>query len=224
MGVATMPSLPAFAAAPQNPVAPSDRIRMGVIGTGNRGNEVMQTWLRYQDSVFVAICDVAKDRLENTASRLATAGHKADTYEDYRRILDRQDIDAVLIATPDHWHSPMTIEGIAAGKDVYCEKPVSNKIDPAVRMLEAARGSNRIVQIGLQQRSWAHYMDAARLFGEGVVGTPTHVVMAPPGIGVFGGTQQQPLVEQPPPPTLNWERFQGPAVHRPVRSAASRLA
>jgi len=214
-GVAMLPSLELLDAVSQGGVAASDRIRIGVIGTGNRGNEVTQSWLKYPDSTVVAICDVAKDRLENTAGRLAAAGHKVDTCEDYRRILDRQDIDAVLIAAPDHWHSAMTIDAIAAGKDVYCEKPVSNAIEPAVKMLEAARRSNRIVQIGLQQRSWAHYMDAARLFVEGVVGTPNHVVMAPPGIGVFGGTQQQPLVPQPPPPTLNWEMYQGPASRTP---------
>ena len=213
-GLAALRPLELRAARRQN-VAASDRIRFAIIGTGNRGNEVMQSWLRFADSTIVAACDVARDRLENTAARLASADHKVDTYEDYRRILDRRDIDAVLIATPDHWHSPMTIDAIAAGKDVYCEKPVSNEIEPAVKMLEAARRSNRIVQIGLQQRSWAHYMDAATLFMEGVVGTPNHVVMAPPGLGVFGGTQQQPLVPQPPPPTLNWEMFQGPAPRKP---------
>jgi predicted dehydrogenase len=190
----------------------NSRIRVAVIGTGSRGNSVMQSWLKHDDSAFVAICDVAKDRLDNTASKLASAGQKVDTYEDYRRILERTDVDAVLIATPDHWHSPMTIEACAAGKDVYCEKPVSNQIEPAVQMLDAARKYNRVVQIGLQQRSWPHFQEAAKLVQEGTIGASNHVVMAPPG---GGPTQPQPAPQPTdPPPTLNWEMFQGPAARK----------
>jgi predicted dehydrogenase len=192
----------------------NNRIRVAIIGTGSRGNQVMQSWLSHKDSVFTAICDVAKDRLDNTASKLASAGHKVDTYEDYRKILERKDIDAVLIATPDHWHSPMTIEACAAGKDVYCEKPVSNQIDPALKMLDAARQYNRVVQIGLQQRSWPLFMEAAKLVQEGGIGVANHVVMAPPGGGGGGGQQQTPPQPTDPPPTLNWEMFQGPAARK----------
>ena len=192
----------------------NNRIRVAIIGTGSRGNGVMGSWLKHADSQFVAICDVARDRMDNTASKLASAGHKADTYEDYKKILDRKDVDAVLIATPDHWHSPMTIDACAAGKDVYCEKPVSNQIEPALRMLDAARQYQRVVQIGLQQRSWPHFQDAAKLVQEGGVGAVNHVVMAPPGDG--GGRQQQPpQTPTDPPPSLNWELFQGPAARKP---------
>jgi predicted dehydrogenase len=190
------------------------RIRIAIIGTGSRGTSVMTSWLKHNDSQFVAICDVAKDRMDNTSSKLASAGHKVDSYEDYRRILDRKDVDAVLIATPDHWHSPMTIDACAAGKDVYCEKPVSNQIEPAVRMLDAARKYNRVVQIGLQQRSWPHFQDAARLVQAGEIGQSNHVVMAPPGGG--GPAQSQPPPKPTDPPaTLNWEMFQGPAARKP---------
>jgi predicted dehydrogenase len=191
----------------------NNRIRVAIIGTGSRGNQVMQSWLKHADSAFAAICDVAKDRLDNTASKLASAGQKVDTYEDYRRILERKDIDAVLIATPDHWHSPMTIEACAAGKDVYCEKPVSNQIEPAVQMLDAARKYNRVVQIGLQQRSWPHFQEAAKLVQEGTIGASNHVVMAPPG-GGGPTTPQPPPQPTDPPPTLNWEMFQGPAARK----------
>jgi predicted dehydrogenase len=196
----------------------NNRIRVAIIGTGSRGNQVMQSWLKHTDSVFVALCDVAKDRLDNTASKLASAspGQKVDTYEDYRRILERKDVDAVLIATPDHWHSPMTVEACAAGKDVYCEKPVSNQIEPALKMVDAARQHKRVVQIGLQQRSWPHFQEAAKLVGEGAIGTSNHVVMAPPGGGGgFGGQQQAPPQPTDPPPTLNWDMFQGPAPRKP---------
>ena len=192
----------------------NNRIRVAIIGTGSRGNGVMQSWLKQNDSTFVAICDVARDRLDNTASKLASAGHQVDTYEDYQRILDRKDVDAVLIATPDHWHSPMTVEACAAGKDVYCEKPVSNAIGPALKMLDAARQYERVVQIGLQQRSWPHFMEAAKLVQNGDIGAANHAVMAPPG-GGGGGPRQPPPKPTDPPPTLNWDLFQGPAPRKP---------
>jgi predicted dehydrogenase len=215
-GLAATP-LEALGAIGQNPVAASDRIRVGVIGTGSRGNQVIQSWLKHPDSTFVAVCDVARDRLDSTAAKLASAGQKVETYDDYRRILDRKDVDAVLIATPDHWHSPMTLDACAAGKDVYCEKPVSNRIEPAVKMVDAARKYDRVVQIGLQQRSWPHFQEAAGLVREGAIGTSNHVVMAPPGGfgGGFGGQPPQPAASQTPPATLNWEMFQGPAPRKP---------
>jgi predicted dehydrogenase len=130
----------------------NDRIRVGIIGCGNRGNQVASDWVKHKDSGFVAACDVATDRVEQTAARLGeTQGNKVDVYEDYRRLLERKDVDAVLIATPDHWHSPMTVDACAAGKDVYVEKPVSNEIEPAQKMVEATRKHNRVVQVGLQQ-------------------------------------------------------------------------
>lgn len=197
--------------------AASDRIRAGIIGCGNRGNQVATDWMKHKDSVFVAACDVAKDRLDNTAARLGkTQGNTLDTYEDYRRILERKDVDAVLIATPDHWHSPMVIEALSAGKDIYCEKPVSNTIEAAVRMRDAARRSNRIVQIGLQQRSWHHFQEAAKLFHEGYIGkSVNHCTMCPPGGGGFGGRPQPPQKPEDPPAGFNWEMFQGPAARKP---------
>ena len=197
----------------------NNRIRVGIIGCGNRGNQVATDWMKHNDTVFTAACDVARDRVEQTASRLGeTQGNKLDQYEDYRKILERKDIDAVLIATPDHWHSPMTIDALAAGKDVYCEKPVSNQIEPAVRMLDAARKSDRIVQIGLQQRSWHHFQEAAKLFQDNYIGTSiNHCQMCPPGGGsVGGGRGQQPQTPQAPPEGFNWEMFQGPAARKPL--------
>ena len=196
----------------------NDRIRVGIIGTGNRGNQVATDWMKHKDSVFVAACDVAADRLEKTSSVMEqTQGNKVETYEDYRRLLERKDVDAVLIATPDHWHSPMTIDALAAGKHVYVEKPVSNAIEPAVKMLEAARKSKLVVQVGTQQRSWHHFQEAAKLFKEGYIGkSVNHCQMCPPGGGGFGGAQQPiPTEAQPIPSGFNWEMFQGPADRDP---------
>jgi len=111
----------------------------------------------------------------------------------------------------------MTIDAIAAGKDVYCEKPVSNDIEAAVKMLEAVRKSNRIVQVGTQQRSWHHFQEAAKLFHDGYIGASVnHCQMCPPGGGGGGfGQQQQPQGPQPIPAGFNWEMFQGPAKRKP---------
>ena len=207
---------PAAARAPHGVLGANDRIRVGLIGCGSRGNQVARDWMKHQDSVFVAACDVYKERLDETVSRVAgVQGSSPDAYEDYRKILDRSDVDAVFLATPDHWHSQMTIDACAAGKDVYVEKPVSNGIEPALRMIDAARRHNRIVQVGLQQRSWHHFQEAQRLFLDGYVGAPvTHCTMVPPG-GWFPRRSAVPAAPQTPPPGLNWELFQGPAARKP---------
>jgi predicted dehydrogenase len=202
------------------PVGAAERIRVGLIGCGSRGNQVARDWMHHKDSVFVAACDVAKDRLDETAARLdKTQGNAVDAYEDYRRILDRKDVDAVLVATPDHWHAPMTIDACAAGKDVYVEKPVSNEIEPAVKMIEAARRHNRIVQVGQQQRSWHHFQEAAKLFQEGYIGTSVnHCQMCPPVNPPMPPRPQQASSSEPPP-GFNWELFQGPAKRTPFDPA-----
>src|SRR6187402_732668 len=100
----------ASASKPSWALGANDRIRVAIIGNGVRGNEILTSWLTHADTAVVALCDVAKDRLEQTAAKLTAAGQKADLYGDYRRILDRKDVDAVVVATPDHWHGPITVE------------------------------------------------------------------------------------------------------------------
>ena len=145
----------------------NDRIQMGLIGCGNRGNQVYGSFANHSDVVFIAGCDVNKTRLESTAEKI---GGKVDTYADYRRVLERKDIDAVLIATPDHWHSPIHVAACEAGKDIYVEKPVSHTIEAAQKMVEATREHNRVVQVGCQQRSWPHFQECAKLVQNGYVG------------------------------------------------------
>jgi predicted dehydrogenase len=213
---------PIFAGETRTIQGANDRIRVGIIGCGNRGNQVATDWMKHKDSVFVAACDVAKDRLDATAAKIGqTQGNTVETFEDYRKILERKDVDAVLIATPDHWHGPMTVDACAAGKDVYVEKPISNEIEPALKMVEAVRKYNRIVQVGLQQRSWHHFQEAAKLFQEGYIGTSiNHCQMCPPGGGGGGGgAQQQQQTPLEPPPGFNWEMFQGPAKRKPFLPA-----
>src|SRR5512145_2724460 len=129
----------AAAVVSQRVLGANDRIRMGVIGTGSRGTIVNALFRKHADCEFVAACDVRETRLNTLIKQIQG---KVDAYGDYRRILERKDVDAVLVTTPDHWHSPITVEACAAGKDVYVEKPISNTITAAQKMVEAARKYN----------------------------------------------------------------------------------
>ena len=138
----------------------NERIRLGFIGVANRGGQLMTAFLKHSDMEIVALCDVAQSTLEAANGRL---GGKADTYGDFRKILERKDIDAVVIATPDHWHAIQTIDACEAGKDVYVEKPVSLTVVEGRKMVEAARRTSRVVQVGTHRRSGKLYADAAQL-------------------------------------------------------------
>jgi predicted dehydrogenase len=187
----------------------NDRVRLGVIGCGSRGTQVSKLFLRHPDAQFVAAADVFKTRLDSLIASFNDGpnGATIEPYEDYRRLLDRKDVDAVLIATPDHWHCQIVIDAIAAGKDIYVEKPLSNTVDRAVAALQAYRRSNRVVQLGTQQRSGQHFQEAAQIIQSGELGKITHAVL------VFGGNGygRAPEPETPPPAGLNWDMFQGPA-------------
>jgi predicted dehydrogenase len=192
----------------------NDRIQLGLIGCGTRGGMLRRFFAAHRDCTIVAACDVSKSRLDQT---VAAMGGSADAYGDYRRVLERKDIDAVVVATPDHWHSPITVQACAAGKDVYVEKPVSNTIKAAQEMVTAARKYNRVVQVGLNQRSTVHFQEAAKLVQDGYLGPITHVVLS-----YGGGYTRPPEPVTDPPPDLDWEMFQGPAPRRPYKASRQR--
>ena len=203
-------TLAATLAASRSVFGANDRVQMGVIGTGTRGNQVYQSFMRNKDVTFVTACDVQKSRVDKFVADSKT---KMTTVGDYRRVLDNKDVDAVLLTTPDHWHSPMVIEALQAGKDIYCEKPVSNTLDAAIKMRDACRTSKRIVQVGCQQRSWQHFQDQAKRVKGGYIGTINQCVLLFPGFSGFGPPPQEK--PQAPPPDLDWEMFQGPAARHP---------
>jgi predicted dehydrogenase len=194
-------------------IGANDRVRLALIGCGNRGSQVADFFLRHDDAQYVAACDVFKERLDGRVEAFAKsthqvqAGTRVEAAEDYRRLLDRKDVDAVHIATPDHWHCDIVVDAISAGKDVFVEKPLSNRIDRAVAALKAYRASDRVVQMGTQQRSGQHFQEAAEIVQSGTLGHITHAVLLYPGNGYGRG----PEAEVPPPPGLNWDLFQGPA-------------
>ena len=218
---AALGAAPASGQTQRRAVAPSDRVRMALIGSGSRGRGVASVFVRHHPDVqYVAACDAYRMRAEQGVQQLSELqkGAKVETVEDYRRVLDRTDVDAVLIATPDHWHCKMLIDAIAAGKDVYVEKPLSNTIDRAVEALRAYKGSNRVVQLGTQQRSGKLFQEAAQLVLDGHLGKVTHAVIQFPGNGY--GTAPEPVA--PVPDGLNWDLFQGPAPRRPFKAARLR--
>ena len=200
------------------PVGANERVRFAILGAGNRGNQVLNSFAQAKHpTALVAAAEVFKERLDATVQQWSAAGNKVDAYEDYRRILDRKDIDVVLIAAPDHWHPKMTIDACAAGKDVYMEKPSCNDatLEQAVLAIQAARQHNRIVQVGTQQRSWPHFAEAKALLPE--LGGVTHVILQ---FGGGGSPVTEPVI--PAPAGLNWEAFQGPAPRKPYKNGRHR--
>ena len=148
----------------------NEKLRLGVIGLGDRGSGDMGNFLRDPNVEVGALCDIWGDKLDRAKNRAA----QAKTYADHRELLANKDIDIVLIAVPDHWHVPIAIDALNAGKDVYCEKPLSLTPEEGPLVVKAARINNRICQVGMQQRSGTHYLQAkAEYFDTGKIGKVT---------------------------------------------------
>ncbi len=195
----------------------NERIRVGVVGSGGRGTYVMEGFLAEPGVDVVAICDVFRPNAEDAAGIVEKAGGKPEIYADYRRVLEREDVDAVLVATPDHWHCPIVAAAAEAGKDAYVEKPLSNAIEPALKAIEAVKRNARVVQVGVQQRSYPHYQEAAKLIQGGLLGPINHAGM------LFAANYFNPREEPSAPPEgLDWEMFQGPAERRPYIKSRQR--
>lgn len=197
-------ALPALGAT--NTVSPSDKVIVGVIGTGRMGLDDLEDFAKQPEVEIAAVADVYQPNLDNGLK--ATNG-KAKTYTDFRHILDRQDIDVVIIGTPDHWHPLPMVEACKAGKDVYVEKPICHTLDEGKVMVEAARKYKRVVQVGTQQRSGIHFQKAVKLVQDGFIGNVSFVRTwnydnsYPQGIG------NPPDSE--PPSGLDWDFWLGPA-------------
>jgi predicted dehydrogenase len=193
-------------------VAPSDKIRVGVIGCGPQGVGDMGNFLNQKDCQVVAVCDVKTDRLE--VARAAVNGHYRNqdcrTYRDFRELVARADIDACLIATPDHWHVLAAMAAVNAGKDVYVEKPLGVTLAEGQVLRALLRRKKRIFQFGTQQRSGRMFRFASELARNGAIGRLKHINLWAPG-SAPGGSMR----EVPPPPTLDYDLWLGPAADRP---------
>jgi predicted dehydrogenase len=151
----------------------NDRVGVGLIGCGGRGGQLAQRFLAMPDAAMVAVADVYRPFRERAVA--AAKGAPVAAFTDFRRLIDRRDVDAVVVATPDHWHAAMTVAALRAGKDVYVEKPLSLVLREGRILVDEARRANRICAVGSQQRSGAHYIEAVRLIRDGAIGTVHHV-------------------------------------------------
>ncbi len=150
----------------------NDRIRVGAIGTGSRCKYLMSVLNKVGGNEIVAVCDVYEPHRDEAKAKFT---HDAAQYVNYQEVLARKDIDAVVIGAPDHWHVPITIAAVAAGKDVYCEKPVTHAIEEGDGLIKAVQDSQRVVQTGTQQRSWEHYLQAKDIINGGGIGQVTFI-------------------------------------------------
>ena len=187
----------------------NDRIRMGLIGSGGRGREDWGNFLKQPDVEPVAVCDVYGPFREKG---IGMTDGRAKGCKDFRQLVDQRDIDAVIVATPDHWHAPMTIAACQAGKDVYCEKPLSLAVVEGRKMLDAARKHNRVVQTGSQQRSGSHYAQAVKLIQDGGIGQ-VHRINAGMQRNIFPGLKPTEMASGLSP-ALDWDLWLGPAPKR----------
>ncbi|MBI3427683.1 MAG: Gfo/Idh/MocA family oxidoreductase [Acidobacteria bacterium] len=181
----------------------NDRVQMAIIGAGGRGHSVMNSFLKVSDRVeFIAVSDVYEPRQKETLLK-CRAGSKA-TF-DYRDVLDNKEVVAVLNATPDHWHAPVLMDSVKAGKDVYTEKPFSLSIEQGAQMVKAVRATKQIVQVGMQRRSSEAVRGAKKLVDEGVLG---EVILA--RAQWYWNTKPMPQ-KMSLEGKLDWERFQATA-------------
>ncbi len=205
--------------------APSERITVGFIGCGKMANDYhLKELLRFGDVQALAVCEVDRTRREHAKRRVdkayegRTPTHLCDTYSDFRELVGRKDIDAVCIATPEHWHVIPAIEAMKAGKDVYCEKPLTLTLAEGKRVIEVARKYKRVFQTGSQQRSnvFGHFRQAAEIIRSGRLGKIQTVT-----VGVGGPSKWCDLSAEELEPGLDWNLWLGPAPMRPYNSKLS---
>ena len=194
-------------------VAANDKIRLGLIGAGSRGNQLVETFLARKDVDIVAVADVDDRHASETAARIQKArSHRPTTSRDYHAMLDGKDIDAVVIATPDHWHALPAIEAVLAGKDVYVEKPIGHNVAEGQAMIRAARKTGKIMAVGTQQRSAPHFQKAVEIVRSGRLGKVFWVQtwnfenISPVGMGRPSDTDA--------PSNVDYDRWLGPAPSR----------
>jgi len=223
VGIVTAPGLlPSHLWAAET--AANSRLTMGFIGMGTQSRGLLGGFLG-QGTQVVAVCDVDTTRRENAKKRVddyyaqksgATSASSCAAYNDFRELIGRNDIDAVCIATPDHWHAFITLAALRAGKDVYCEKPLTHNIHEAIEVMKAVDANRRVLQTGSMQRSSSEFRVACELVRNGAIGKVQSVECSfgPPPVPCDLG-------EEPMEPGLDWDRWVGPAPMRPYNSVLS---
>lgn len=201
-------ALPQFV--PRRAFGANERIVAGFVGLGGQGRSNMNAFIG-QGVAVAALADVESKRVAQATKIASDKGHKPQGAGDYRKMLERSDIDVVVVSTPDHWHALPTIHACQAGKDVYCEKPLSLFITEGRKMVEAARQNERVVQTGSQQRSAENFRRACELVRNGYLGKLQTVLVGIPGCNDPGKLGP----DGNPPPELDYDFWLGPAPDRP---------
>jgi predicted dehydrogenase len=194
----------------------NERVRLVSIGCGGRGQHLMRMAKLAGGAEFVAVCDAWDVRRREAAAYLEKElpGPKVEQYADYRKVLELKDVDAVIVASTDHWHSRMTVDALHAGKDVFCEKPMTSLPEQGLEVVKAVRTTGKLVQVGVQQRSIDHFIEAKqRFFDSGMIG-PVHLVRT------YWNANSGYLTPVPPgmeakPEGLDWQAVLGWLPKRP---------
>lgn len=204
---------------------PSEKINMGFIGMGKQNNGLLGGFIGRSDTRVLAVCDVDKTRREAAKKRVDTyysakmasgEAKECAQYIDFRELLARKDIDAVVIATPDHWHAPIAVAAAKAKKDIYCEKPMAHDVKEGRAMVDAVRKNGRVFQVGSMQRSSREFRVACELVRNQAIGKILRV-----DVGVGGPGKPCDLPEEAMEPGLEWDLWLGPAPKRPYNSILS---
>lgn len=214
-GAAAVTIIPRHVLGGKGYIAANDRINIGYIGTGKQVSTLLNGIGGCKETVAVAACDVFKGKLDlfvqaanknNAAKNLAV---KVEPYHYYRELLERDDIDAVVIVTPDHWHAQIAVDAAKAGKDIYCEKPLALTVAEGRAMVSAARKYDRVFQTGNMQRSWRDFRHAVELVRNGYIGDIKEI-----NVSVGEPVTQCDLPTQPVPEGLDWNEWVGPSLYR----------
>ncbi len=211
--------IPSSALGLDGAVAPSERVVVGGIGIGNRGTYDLGCFLEQPDVQFVAVCDV-KEARRVAVKKIADTKYgneNCSMHGDFRELLDRKDIDAVLIATGPNWHCTMAMQAARAGKDMYCEKPVTKNISQSLILAETMRRTGRVFQAGTQRRNLPHFAFACELARTGRLGKLKKVFAHPAGMQALMSGWLVPETA-PDKSVVDWDMYLGPAAWRPFNA------
>lgn len=213
--------VPRFVLGGKGYLAPSDKINLGFIGTGKQSIGLMRNFISTGEVQLVGACDVYQSKLDIFIDQIKKSYAEKDLkgegvctpYSDFRGLLDNKDVDAVVIVSPDHWHAVMAVNAANAGKDIYCEKPLSLTVKEGRAMVNAARKNKRVFQTGSMQRSWPEFRQTAELIRNGYIGAIKEVK-----VSVDGPPEPYNLPAEPVPAGLDWTSWLGPNEYKPFNN------